>query len=785
MIWYYLKSAFRNIRSNKKFSVINITGFAFGISICLAIVLFLVKEYSYDKYHDNANQIVRLIDTKNNSSSIDYRVKDILLENYPELENACIVQRMPRPVSVKVGDKGFYLDDIMSVDNNFFEIFTIPFVSGKSLKPFDNINSAVITESTAKILFGTENPLGKNLIIMSEIAVTITGVIKDFPGNSSISAGLLVNAENRAFKFDFSCTDSRDISTHRYPFRMYFLLNKNINEESLIAKINSNPDLLKPYNEKIGFLSLKDIYLHDKTNGSQTIRGNVGLLQLLTGIALIILTLAIINYINLTVAQQNKRSKETGVRKTVGAFRENLLYHFLSESVLVSFIAMILAILLVWLLLPFYSLVFNTTIDVNNLFLFPNYLILIISILFIGLISGIGPAIVLSGISPIKVLNGSIMPRKGKGYLRNSLTIFQFAISIILIFCVTIIQRQISYVKHKDPGFSEEQLLKLDVPAIQRNDIQKAMLLLKELRKSPYVKSLSISSGVPGKIKMSMGTNIKNSDKNISISCLEVDTAFLKTFDIKIIKGRNLKPGDFEKGVCMINKAAYKHFEWESFENKRINNGRKGGYEIIGVVNDFHYNSLHKTIGPVCIMFTNTRPSAISVRIAENSISAGMDYIQKTWQEILPGYPLKYQFYDDWFDAMYRKEERFAKTIGLFAILAIIISCIGILGLAIFSSERRIKEIGIRKVNGAKVSEILTMLNKDFIKWVAIAYVIACPIAYYAMNKWLENFAYKTTLSWWIFALAGVLALGIALLTVSWQSWRAATRNPVEALRYE
>jgi len=785
MIWYYLKSAFRNLSVNKKFTVINITGFAFGISICLAIVLFLIKEYSYDKYHENADQIVRLIDTKNNSSSIDYRVKDILLENYSELENACIIQRMQMPVSVKVGNEGFYLDNIMSVDNSFFEVFTVPFISGKSLKPFDNINSAVITESTAKTLFGTENPVGKDLTIMGSQMVTISGVIKDFPDNSSISAGLLVNAENSAFKFEFSCGNYNDKSSHRFSFRIYLQLNKNINPEQLIAKINSNSDLLKPYKEEVGFLSLKDIYLYDKTNGSKTKRGNVGLMKLLTGIALIILVLAIINYVNLTIAQQNRRNKDTGVRKTVGALRKNILYHFLSESVLVSLIALTLALVFVWLLIPLYSLIFNTTININLLFQFPNILILICSVFFIGILSGIGPAFILSGISPVKVLSGSITARRQKGYLRNSLSIFQFAISIILIFCVTIIQRQISFVKHKDPGFNEEQLLLINVPAIQRNDVNKVMVLLDELKKSPYIKNLSISNGVPGKIYMSMGTNIKNSDKNISIPCLQVDTAFLKTFDIKIINGRNLEPGDLEKGVCMINEAAYKHFEWGSFKNKRINNGREGGYEIIGVVNDFHYNSLHKTIGPVCIMFTRVNPKAINIRIAENNISAGMDYINKTWQETLSGYPLKYQFYDDWFDAMYIKEERFAKTIGLFAILAIVISCIGILGLAIFSSERRIKEIGIRKVNGAKVSEILTMLNKDFVKWVAIAFIIAVPIAYYAMSKWLENFAYKTTLSWWIFALAGLLALGIALVTVSWQSWRAATRNPVEALRYE
>ncbi|MDD4193466.1 MAG: ABC transporter permease [Mangrovibacterium sp.] len=783
MFWYYFKAAVKNLTNNKKFSAINITGFAFGISICLTITLFLAKEYSYDRFHEHAGQIVRLIDTKKNSSSIDYRVKDILLNNYSEIENACLVQRVSDAIEVKIDDEGFYLDDILSVDNAFFEVFSIGFVSGKSSSPFVNIQSAVITESTAKTLFGTGNPLGRNLLIWGTDPVTITAVIRDFPENSSISAGLLVNAENEAFKFSFSCGDYKDKSSHRWPFRIYLQLNENVHPELLASKLNSDKNLLKPYTDEVSFLGLKDIYLHDKTHGSDTKQGNPGLLKLLTVIAVIILALAVINYINLTIAQQNKRNKDTGVKKTIGATRINIFSQFLSESVLVTFLAFILGVVLAWMFLPFTRSVLNTNLDFNLLFCRPYFPILLGSVLLIGLISGSGPAVILSAVAPVKVLSGSAVFIGQKSYLRNSLTVFQFMISIVLIFCVMIVDRQIQYVKHKNPGFYKEQLLRLDVPTIQGNDVQKAMVLLDEFRKSPYIKNVSVSQSVPGEVRMSMGSNIKDSDKNMSVPCLLADTAFLQTFGIKVIKGRNLRPGDYGK-VCMINEAAYKHFEFEDLNNKRFNNF--GGFDIIAVVNDFHFRSLHKTIGPACIMFTpQFEPRAINIRFAGNSVGRGMEFIRDTWKDILPGYPLKYQFYDEWFDSMYRSEERFAKTIGLFAVLAIIISSIGILGLATFSSERRIKEIGIRKVNGARVSEILAMLNKDFVKWVVIAFVVATPVAYYAMHKWLESFAYKTELSWWIFALAGLLALGIALLTVSWQSWKAATRNPVEALRYE
>jgi|WetSurSiteA1Bulk_404760.scaffolds.fasta_scaffold01441_3 putative ABC transport system permease protein len=783
MFRYYLRIAIRNIRTNKKFSIINIAGFAFAISICLAILLFLLKEYSYDRYHTNEEQIVRMIETKDNTSLIDYRVKDIILKNFSEIENGCLAITSNHPVEIKNGEKGFYLDNIMSVDNRFFQVFTVPFISGDASSPFTNINSAVITEKTAGLLFGKESPLGKDIYIFGVMPVTITGIIRDFPDNSSISAGILVNADNEEFKFNKWIGDSRDLSTYSWPFQIYFQLNENANPDQLSVKINRQIDLLKPYCKQVGFLRLKDIYLRDPTTGSETKKGNAGLLKLLTVIALVILALAMINYVNLTVAQQNKRNKDTGVQKAVGADRSNILFQYLSESVLVIFIAFALGILLVWLLIPFYQSIFNTTTNINILFGLPYIIILPVMILIIGSLSGIGPAIVLSGITPARILSGSAIYRTGKHYLRNSLTVFQFIVSIVLIFCVITVQRQIKFVKHKNPGFNEELLLRLDIPNIPENDVRKATVLLNEFQKSSYIKSLSVSSGVPGEIYMTMGSNMENSTRNMGVPCLLADTAFLETFGIKVIRGRNLEPGDIDK-VCMINEAAYKYFEFDNLENKRFNNF--GGFDIVGVVNDFQYSSLHKTIGPVCIMFTSkSRPTSITVRLTGTEVGAGMKFIQDEWQEILPGYPLKYQFYDEWFDSMYRSEEYFARTISLFAILAIVISCIGILGLATFSSERRTKEIGIRKINGARTAEILVLLNRDFIILVAVAYIIAIPVAWYSMQKWLESFAYRTELSWWIFALAGLLALVIALLTVSWQSWRAATRNPVEALRYE
>ncbi len=369
MFMYYLKIAIRNILTNRKFSIINIAGFAFALSICMAILLFLLKEHSYDSFHEYSNQIVRIVNTEYNSSLIDYRVKDILLKNYPEIENGCLVINADHDLDIKNGEKIFSLDNILSVDNDFFRVFTIPFVSGNPEAPFSNINSAVITESTSKLIFGDESPLGKDISIFGvTTTVTITGVIRDFPDNSSISAGILVNGDNEEFKFNKWVGDSRDLTTYQWPFQIYLTIKEGSDQEQLAKNINSQAELLKPYLKQISLLRLKDIYLHDTTSGSSTKQGNAGLLNLLTGIAVAILILAMINYINLTIAQQNKRNKDTGIRKAIGADRNTILFQYLSESVMVILLAFFSGLFLLWLLMPFFIRQFSILQRISGLF---------------------------------------------------------------------------------------------------------------------------------------------------------------------------------------------------------------------------------------------------------------------------------------------------------------------------------------------------------------------------------------------------------------------------------
>ncbi len=781
---YYFKTAIKSISRNLRFSLINVWGFAFGLSVCMGITLFLVQELSYDRYNEHYKSIIRLTDSKSNYSKIDYRVKDIIVENFPQATNACLYQRIGRPVAIKVKDQGYYVDDIMSIDNQFFELFTIRFKSGNPNKPFDNNNSAIITASTAEMLFGSTDVLGEE-IVLGEESVFISGVIQNFPTTSSISAGLIVNAANDRFKFSMSMKSNDDLSSYRWPFEIFLQVRQDVNPRELIENINSQIQILNPYVEEVDFIRLKNLYLFDTAVGSGTKKGNPELLKILAVIAIIILLLAVINYVNLTISQQIKKNKDVGIRKTIGAKRNEIVSQLLFESILITAISFVVGLFFLMLMLPYYNSIFNSSLNPEIIFSFLGVLIMALVVLVIGIASGIGPALLLTRVSPVKALSGSFTIRNTKFSLRNYLTVFQFAVSIILIFCVMIVYKQVHYVKHTNPGFAAEHLMHLSIPRMSKLSDAKMQTLLDELRKSPFVTHVSPSNGVPGMINYRMGTNMENSDKNFNAPALIVDTSFLETFKLNVTKGRNLQPGDYGR-VCFINEAAYKHFEFENLDGKRFNNFSKDGFEIIGVVNDFHFGSLHSMIDPIFIIVSpNLQVSAINIRFDGKNIASVMDYIKSTWRQVMPDSPLKYSFFDEWFASMYQKEERFAKTIALFALLAVAISCIGILGLAIFMSEQKTKQIGIRKVNGATTWQVMLMLNIDFVKWVAIAFVIATPIAYYAMDKWLQNFAYRTQLSWWVFALAGLLALVIALLTVSWQSWLAARRNPVEALRYE
>ncbi|HEX2982577.1 MAG TPA: ABC transporter permease, partial [Ignavibacteriales bacterium] len=653
------------------------------------ILLFLMNEKSYNTFPD-VERIYRLTDEEKKSSAVDYRVAQLARINFPQVEDACLVNVMNK--AELIYNKNLYsLGGIMSADDNFFKFFSAEFIAGNSQDPFADSASCILTESAARKIFAKENPIGRR-IRWNRTELHISGIIKDFPKNASIKACVFINSEE--FKFNTFCADGSDLSTYRYYYNVYIKLQQSAGVGQVKKLLNDRAGVFSPYIAKIGLLPLDDIYLYDNTDDSYTEKGNPGLLKLMTNIALVILVLSIINYINLTAAQQNKRNKETGIRKTVGASRKDMIIMYLSESILTAFIAFGMAAALLEIFVPIFGSIIDKDLSSASLYRYPLAAILPAAIFLIGIIAGIAPAIILSSFNPIRMFSGGVTVGGRKNVFRNILTVFQFAVSICLIFCLVVIQKQIKFVKEKDLGFDKEQTLTFRAP-YDNSDING---IKDKLLRNPDILSVTNTQGTPGEINTGMGTGVPGKTK--TFKCIYVDSSFLKTFNIPVVKGRDFLPGDLGRS-CMFNESAYKYMEFKDLDGKRFNNGREGGYEIIGVVKNFNFASLHEEVSPMCLMLVDFPTSTFSIKIAKGKVGAVMEYLKKIWNEPLTEYPLKYEFFDERFDSMYRKEEKFGELIGLFSMLAIIISCMGILGLAVFSAEGRAKEIGIRKVHGA------------------------------------------------------------------------------------
>lgn len=776
MIRFKIKMAMRNLLKNKVYSVLIIGGFSIGFTACILIGLFYNAEHNVNTHFANHKNMYRLYDAKRNKSGLDYKLSPVLNENYPEVENACPVEYTSNfQFNIKDAETKDYtrISYSISTTNRFFDIFSTEIIASLSEQPFSDLNSAVITESVAKRLYGDKNPLGRT-IQQEFFSATISAVIKDLPENSSFRAELLFNAENENFQFSQECEDGVCI----YPTEHYILLDPLAEPTAFAKKLNGSIGQFNSTTDSLALQPVTDIYLSTLDLNDGHAKGNSKMLVVFLSITILIILLSSINYLNYTISIQYAKLREIGINKTNGAGFWQLLSNSFTEVVLGIFISLIISVLLTTILLPSAETFFGRNIcidDVNFYQLLPVFAGTILGVVFLN---SLAPVYVLSRFNIADFLSGG-RRQKGKHIGKQAMLTFQLTVSIALIAVVMLIFKQLQFVKHYDLGFNEEHLVRLEIPYLFPNQ----ELIKKETAKLPFVRNNALSSGYPGWIQMMLGSGVENDE--FLVNSIYVSDDFMETMGIELQEGRNFLPGDKDQ-ACMMNKEAVKRYGWHTIEGKKFNNGREGGYNVVGVVNNFNVESLHAGITPVALLYEPGRKfNTLSLRLTPGNVGQQMEQLQKVWKKILPDEPMEFTFYDDQFQAMYAKEEKLAKSVTFFSLIVIALTCMGILGQIFLISLNRTKEIGVRKVNGAKVSEILILLNKDFMIWVLVAFVIASPIAWYAMNRWLENFAYKTDLSWWIFAKAGLLALGIALLTVSWQSWRAATRNPVEALRYE
>lgn len=774
MFRFRIKLAFRNVLKNKVYSALIIGGFSIGFTACILIALFYNVEHNVDKQFPNYENIYRLYDVKNAKCGLNYNFLEPLSKDYPEILNVCPMEYSSNyRFTIKNPETNSYVwvQHIIITTNNFFDIFSVSVVASLSQFPFKDLNSAVISESTAKRFFGDENPLGKT-IEEEFFTATVSAVVKDLPENSSFTAEIFLNSDNKNFQMSQECNNNVCI----YPTSFFLLLKKGINSNLLSQKINSTLNE-KTSTDSLALQKLSDIYLSKALVQDEHAKGSSKTLLVFLTVAFLIIVLSSINYLNYTVSLQYSKLKEIGISKTNGANKKQLVNNLLIEVTIGILISLIISVLLTSAFLPYTDVLFGRKVSLSDVNFYQLIPVFIAAILGIIILNSLAPIYVLSRFSITEFLSGN-KKRNGKQVGRQVMLIFQLTVSIALIAIVMIIFKQLKYIKHYDLGYSAEQLVRLDLPYLY----EKPSVVKNEMEKLPFVTNAALSDGYPGQIKLMMGDGTE--ENRFMLNCIFISDDYLKTMGMQLLQGRNFLPGD-KNNACIMNEEAVKQYGWESIQDKVYHNGNDDGYHVIGVVKNFNVESLHKAISPVVLLYNpDHRFANLSLRLSPGNVGQQMDRIKQVWNKTV-AYPMNFTFYSDQVQAMYNKEEKLAKSITFFSFIAVILTCMGLLGQFFLISLNRTKEIGIRKVNGANVFEILLLLNKNFLTWVLVSFVIAVPVAFYIMRLWLQNFAYKTTLSWWVFALAGIIPFAIEILTVSWLSWRAAVANPIESLRYE
>jgi len=787
----YLKLAFRNIVRHKGYSFINIAGLAVGMACCILILLWVQDELGYDRFHKNLDNLYRVIreehDTaeKGKSALTPPPLANALKQEFPGITHATRFGAWGRWL-VKYGEKKFYEPGYECADPDFFAMFSFPFVRGNPKEALTDMYSVVITEEIAGKYFGNEDPLGKTLNINKQFDVKVTGVVKNIPGNSSLKFDLI-----SPFKMQLKEIFAEKIDNNWgfNSFNTYVMLN---NEGSMGEPAPKAAGIFKKHNkednEKAIFQPLKEIHLYSNVKHDIKGVGDIKYVTIFSLLALFVLVIACINFMNLTTARSAKRAKEVGLRKVVGARRSQLIKQFFGESIILTFLALLFALILVELFLPAFNNLSGKNLSLESSSNMVIYLGFIGIAILTGVLSGSYPALLLSSFRPVRVLKGVPHERK-KGrlpLLRRVLVVTQFALSIGLVIGTAVIYKQLHFIRNKDLGYNKEHIVYI---RMSENVIPKYYSIKKEFLRNSDVFNVTASLALPTNIGNSPGSpewEGKKPGNKMQIKADFVDYDYIETFKIKMAQGRSFSrkfPTD-AKTAYIVNEEAVRRMGLESPVGKGFSFWNRKG-NIIGVMKDFHFRPLHKEIQPIVFKIFPDWFRHIYIRIKPGNVHAALDSLKKTWYKLNPDYPFEYHFLDDAFDNLYRAEERMGTLTNYFTFLGIFIACMGLFGLVSFMAEQRTKEIGVRKVLGASVPGIILLLSKEFTRLVLVANIISWPIAYYTMNRWLQNFAYRTGIGLWLFVFSAGLALVIALLTVSYQSIKAAVANPVEALRYE
>jgi putative ABC transport system permease protein len=809
MIRNYLKIAARNLMKHKFISAINLFGLTVGIACCLLILTYILHELSYDRYHKNAENIYRVQRTFINpeSGDINLRLAAVAPPFAPLLQNDFKeIRKITRFLSngntaFRYEEKRFNEQDAYFADEHLFDVFDVQMIRGNPAKALTDPYTVMLSEKVAKKYFGSDDPLNKVVRLDNQLDVKVTGVYKSFPSNSHIHPELMISFNTLK---DTAVYGEQQLRTNwgNNSFFTYLLLPDNYDAKKLEAQFPAflNRHIVETGSKfkasqwtSLSLEKLTSIHLRSHTDSEVEENGDIKRVYIFSAIALFILLIACINYMNLSTARSVLRAKEIGVRKAIGAGRPELIGQFLSESVLVAWIATFFAIVLTALALPWLNKLSGQQLTMESLLrwqiLFPLFLVPFV----VGVISGIYPAVFLSSFQPVKVLKGIMKVQGGNISMRKALVVVQFSISIILIISTVVVFEQLRYMQNKALGFDRDHMVTLNYTSGLTDRYE---AFRNELLANATIKEVGRSSRIPtGRLLDASGSQIRRGDSlapsNAEIKMVRADDGFIPAYGIKMVAGRNLSRanGLRDTSVFLINEAAVKALGLASPEEaigKEFQYGPRRG-QLVGVFNDFHFESMHQRILPIAV-FMPTNQNAygkISIKIAGNNLSAALAHIEAIWKKFLPEIPYDYTFMDENFARLYEAEQRQGSIFTIFAFIAIFIACLGLFGLSAFAISQRVKEIGIRKVLGATVSNIVGLISKDFLKLVLVAAVIAFPVAWYAMNQWLQDFAYRINVPWWVFLLAGMIAAGVAFVTIGLQAIKAATANPVKNLRTE
>ena len=797
MVKHYFTIAWRNLWKNKVFSLINVVGLAIGLTCCLLMTLYVRHELSYDDFQKKGDRIARVIMEYSFSGAVSKgnftstKVAPSFKRNFPEVESAVRMGQYARVV--RYDDKLFNEKRFLYADSSFFDLFSLPLLKGSPKEALSGPNKVVLTATTAKKYFGNTDPIGKTVKIGSNGAdYLITGVIEDCPSNSQLKFDFLASFSSLGVNQEETYWDAN--------YTTYLLLKDKSSIASLQAKI---PAFMKKEmgtevngNDYVTYWlePFKSIHLHSEYGGFEP-NNSITYVYIVSGIAVLMLLIACFTYINLSTARAMERAKEVGVRKVAGALRKQIFWQFISESLVITVLALLLCIMTVALVLPAFNKLAERELSMGSL-LSPFFIAFAVAIIFfISFLAGSYPALVFSRFRAIKVLKGSFKNTNSGLWLRKSLIVFQFVISVFLIVTTFIIQNQLHYIQTKDLGFDRDHVLVLPLDAKVMDKISTIKTVFKS---NPNV--LHISRAVNDPTNIVGGYNMRSADMpegtQIMVTANPVDEEFISTTGIHIISGNDfieqdvkdvIKDKQEEKAYHFIlNESAAKELGWtpEQAIGKKMFLGNQRPGIVKAVVRNFNFSSLHNPIKPL-VLFNEEWTSTMLVKISGAAIPATMAFLESKWKELIPYRPFEYHFLDEDYDKLYSAELRLGKVLNIFTAIAILLACLGLFGLSAYAIQQRTKEIGIRKVLGATVPNIITLLSKDFVWLIIISMLIAFPVAAWLMYKWLQDFVYRISIAWWMFAIAGAIALLIAICTISFQAVKAAVANPVKNLRTE